>query len=86
MTAQNLTLFELADFDHLAERLSEHADGIENIAARPMADDMKLAAKLIDTLRRTGLIHSAVALVEGETGCRSLFTSKASELKASVVP
>jgi nitrate reductase assembly molybdenum cofactor insertion protein NarJ len=62
MTAQNLTVLELADFDQLAERLSEHADGIENIAARLMADDMKLAAKLIDTLRRTGVIHSAVAL------------------------
>jgi len=47
MTAQNLTVFELADFDQLAERLIDHADGIENIAARPMADDMRLAANLI---------------------------------------
>ena len=63
MTAQNLTVFELADFDHLANRLTDHADGIENIAARPMADDMRLAAKLISTMLRTGVIHSAVALV-----------------------
>jgi hypothetical protein len=63
MTAQNLTVFELADFDQLAERLIDHADGIENIAARPMADDMRLAANLISTLLRTGVIHTAVALV-----------------------
>jgi hypothetical protein len=66
MTAKNLTVFELADFDRLANRLADHADGIENIAARPMADDMRLAAKLIDTLRRTGVIHSALALVENQ--------------------
>jgi hypothetical protein len=44
-------------------RLIEHADGIENIAARPMADDTRFAARLIDTLRRTGVIHTAVTLV-----------------------
>jgi hypothetical protein len=63
VTAQNLTVFELADFDHLAERLIDHAEGIENIAARPIADDMRLAAKLISTLLRTGVIHTGVALV-----------------------
>jgi hypothetical protein len=63
MTANNLTVFELADFDQLAERLLDHADGIENIAARRMADDMRLAARLISTLLRTGVIHTAVALV-----------------------
>jgi hypothetical protein len=63
MTAQNLTVFELADFDQLADRLIAHADGIENIAARPMADDMRLAAKLIGTLLRTGVINTAVPLV-----------------------
>jgi hypothetical protein len=63
MTAQNLIVFELADFDQLANRLTDHADGIENIAARPMADDMRLAAKLISTMLRTGVIHTAVALV-----------------------
>jgi len=63
MTAQNLTVFELADFDQLANRLADHADGIENIAARPMADDMKLAAKLISTMLRTGVIQTAIALV-----------------------
>jgi len=66
MTAKNPTVFEPADCDQLANRLADHADGIENIAARPMADDMRLAAKLIDTLRRTGVIHSAVALVENQ--------------------
>jgi len=63
MTAHNLTVFELADFDQLADRLTNHADGIENIAARPMADDMRLAARLISTLLRTGVINTAVALV-----------------------
>jgi hypothetical protein len=63
MTAQNLTAFELADFDELANLLTDQADGIENIAARPMADDMRLAAKLISTMLRTGVIHTAVALV-----------------------
>ena len=63
MTAKNPTVFEPADFDQLANRLADHADGIENIAARPMADDMKLAAKLISSMLRTGVIHTAVALV-----------------------
>lgn len=63
MTAQNLTVVEPTDFDQLAERLIDHADGIENLAARPMADDMRLAAKLISTLLRTGVIQTPVALV-----------------------
>jgi len=63
MTAKNLTVFQLADFDQLANRLADHADRIENIAARPMADDMRLAAKVISTMLRTGVIHTAVALV-----------------------
>jgi len=45
MTAKNPTVFEPADCDQLAHRLADHADSIENIAARPMADDMNLAAK-----------------------------------------
>jgi hypothetical protein len=63
MTAQNRIVFQLADFDRLADRLIAHADGVENIAARPMADDMRLAARLISTLLQTGVIHTAVALV-----------------------
>jgi hypothetical protein len=34
----------------LAARLAEHADGIENIAAREMAQDMASAAREIDRL------------------------------------
>ncbi len=34
----------------LAKRLDEHADGIENVAAKAMADDMRLAARAIDRL------------------------------------
>jgi hypothetical protein len=34
----------------LAQRLDDHADGIENVAARPMADDMRLGAQVIKRL------------------------------------
>jgi hypothetical protein len=40
------------DLAALTKRLEEHADGIENLAARPMADDMRLAALVIDRLVR----------------------------------
>ena len=38
------------DLAALTKRLAEHADGIENVAARPMADDMRLAAQVISRL------------------------------------
>jgi len=38
------------DLAALAKRLEEHADGIENLTARPMADDMRLAAQVINRL------------------------------------
>jgi hypothetical protein len=38
------------DLTALAERLTRHADSIENITAKPMADDMRLAARVIDRL------------------------------------
>jgi hypothetical protein len=38
------------DLTGLAARLAEHADGIENIAAREMAQDMASAAREIDRL------------------------------------
>jgi len=38
------------DLAALIKRLEEHADGIENVAARPMADDMRLAAQVINRL------------------------------------
>ena len=38
------------DLTGLAARLAEHADGIENIAAREMATDMASAARAIDRL------------------------------------
>jgi len=34
----------------LTKRLEDHADGIENLAARPMANDMRLAAQVINRL------------------------------------
>jgi hypothetical protein len=34
----------------LTKRLEEHAESIENLAARPMADDMRLAAQVINRL------------------------------------
>jgi hypothetical protein len=37
----------------LAKRLIEHADGIENMAARTMADDMRFAARVIEHLAGT---------------------------------
>ena len=38
------------DLTALAERLARHANSIENITAKPMADDMRLAARVIDRL------------------------------------
>src|SRR5260221_9407374 len=38
------------DLTGLAARLAEHADGIENLAAREMANDMASAARAIDRL------------------------------------
>ena len=38
------------DLAALTKRLAEHADGIENLAARSMADDMHLAAQVINRL------------------------------------
>jgi uncharacterized protein Yka (UPF0111/DUF47 family) len=38
------------DLAALTKRLEDHADGIENVAARAMADDMRLAAQIINRL------------------------------------
>jgi hypothetical protein len=38
------------DLAALTKRLENHADGIENLAARPMADDMRLGAQVINRL------------------------------------
>jgi len=38
------------DLAALTKRLEDHADGIENLAARPMAEDMRLAAQVINRL------------------------------------
>ena len=38
------------DLAALTKRLEDHADGIENVVARPMADDMRLAAQVISRL------------------------------------
>jgi hypothetical protein len=34
----------------LTKRLEDHADGIENLAAQPMAEDMRLAGQVINHL------------------------------------
>jgi hypothetical protein len=38
------------DLAALTKRLEDHADGIENAAARAMADDMRLASQVINQL------------------------------------
>jgi len=42
----------VGDITSLAGRLTQHADGIENIAAQGMAQDMRLAAQAIEHLMR----------------------------------
>ena len=42
------------DLAALTKRLENHSDGIENLAARPMADDMRLAARAINRLVERG--------------------------------
>jgi hypothetical protein len=56
------------------KRLEEHADGIENVAARPMADDMRLAALVINGLveeigtAAAAINHAIARLIEQATG------------------
>jgi len=58
----------------LTKRLEDHADGIENLAARPMADDMRLAALVINRLvgeigtAASAINHAIAGLVEQATG------------------
>jgi hypothetical protein len=58
----------------LTKRLEDHADGIENVAARPMADEMRLGAPVINRLvgeigKVTATINEAIArLVKKVTG------------------
>ena len=58
----------------LSKRLEDHADGIENLAARPMADDMRLAALVINRLveeigNAAATVSEAIArLIEQATG------------------
>jgi hypothetical protein len=58
----------------LTKRLEDHADGIENVAARPMADDMRLAALVINRLVEeignvATTVNEAIArLIEQATG------------------
>ena len=56
-TGHQPRMLTLADLNELAGRLAEHADSIENLAARAMADDMRLAARLISALLRTGVVQ-----------------------------
>ena len=56
------------------KRLEDHADGIENLAARPMADDMRLAGQVINRLveeigKAAATVNEAIArLIEQATG------------------
>jgi hypothetical protein len=58
----------------LTKRLEDHADGIENVAARPMADDMRFAAQMINRLveevgKAAATVNEAIAwLLEQATG------------------
>jgi hypothetical protein len=58
----------------LTKRLEDHADGIENLAARPMANDMRLAAQVINRLveaigTAASAVNTAIArLIERATG------------------
>jgi hypothetical protein len=58
----------------LTKRLEDHADGVETLAARPMADDMRPAAQVINRLveaigTTTATINEAIArLLEQATG------------------
>ena len=58
----------------LTKRLEDHADGIENLAARPMADDMRLAAEVINRLveeigtAASAINHAIAHLLEQATG------------------
>jgi hypothetical protein len=51
-TDQNTSSLQLKHIDlaALTKRLEDHADGIENVAARLMADDMRLGAQVINRL------------------------------------
>jgi hypothetical protein len=51
------------DLAALTKRLEHHADGIENLAARPMADDMRLATQVINQL--VDEIRTAAATANG---------------------
>jgi hypothetical protein len=57
-------MLTLTDLNELAGRLAEQADSIENLAARAMADDMRLAARLISALLRTGVVQKTVTIAE----------------------
>jgi hypothetical protein len=51
------------DLAALTKRLEDHADGIENVAARAMADDMRLGAQVINRLVEE--IRTAAAATNG---------------------
>jgi hypothetical protein len=58
----------------LTKRLEDYADCIENLAARPMADDMRLAAQVINRLveaigtTAATINHAIARLLEQATG------------------
>jgi len=62
------------DLAALTKRLEDHAEGIENLAARPMADDMRLAVLVINRLveeigtAAATVNHAIARLAEQATG------------------
>jgi hypothetical protein len=55
----------VAEIHNLADRLSARADKIENLAAMDIADDMRLAARVILALVRSFNRADVVALDHG---------------------
>src|SRR5215475_13554097 len=66
----NRSSLSVPDVNALTERLGDRADAIENIATRDLAEDLRLAAKVIRALVRN--INSAEVLTLREPTARAL--------------
>jgi hypothetical protein len=67
MPVTSLTVPQVTE---LVERLSERADRIENLAAQGIADDMRLAAKVIRALIRSFNHADILSLDDPKMGSR----------------
>jgi hypothetical protein len=67
----------LNDLVALTGRLVRHADGIQNIAAQGMADDMRLAAQAIEHLMRPAAEDMPEAVTKGPPELISITSLKA---------